>query len=79
MIRLMIAETIGDLKGLSAADKLSLVTEIWEELEGMRESLPVSDEHKRILDERYARHGDKLMPGRTWPEVREQLLKEIGD
>ena len=75
----MISETIGDLKRLSAADKLSLVTELWEELEGMNEALPVSDQHKMILDERYARHGDQTAPGRSWPEVKDRLLNEIGD
>ena len=67
------------LEKLSAADKLSLVTELWEELEGMNEALSVSDQHKMMLDERYARHGEHPEPGKSWPEVKDRLLNEIGD
>lgn len=75
----MISETIRGLEKLSAADKLSLVTELWEELEGMNEALSVSDQHKMMLDERYARHGEHPEPGKSWPEVKDRLLNEIGD
>ncbi len=75
----MISETIGNLKRLSAADKLSLVTELWEELEGMNEVLPVSDQHKMILDERYARHGEHSAPERSWLEVKDRMLGKTGD
>jgi hypothetical protein len=61
---------IGGLAKLSAADRLSLVTELWEELEGMNEALSVSDQHKMILDGRYARRGEHPEPGKSWPEVK---------
>ena len=72
-----IVEKIPGLRQLSVADKLSLVAEVWEELEGMGESLPVTEEQKRILDARFARHGENPEPGRPWPEVKDRLLARI--
>ena len=75
----MILEKMPALQQMSVEDKLSLVSEIWEELEGIGEKLPVSDEQKRILDERFARNGEDPDPGSSWPEVKERLLGGLGE
>ncbi len=73
----MIAEKFPGLQNMSAADKLSLVTEIWEDLEGINEKLTVPEEHQQLLDQRYAEHGDNLSPGSSWKDVKERLLSRI--
>jgi len=73
----VIVEKFPDIQQLSAADKLSLVGELWEELEGLRGGLPVTEEQKRTLDERFARHGSEPEPGAPWPEVKQRLLNGI--
>lgn len=73
----MIADKIPVIQRFSAADKLSLVTELWEELEGMGSDLPVAEDQKRLLDERFARHGEDPNPGSSWSEVKGRLLKKI--
>lgn len=70
----VIADKFPDIQQLSAADKLSLVGELWEELEGLKDGLPVTEEQKRTLDERFERHSDEVEPGSSWAEVKERLL-----
>lgn len=77
MVAAMIVEKIPAVSELSVADKLALATELWEELEGMGGNLPVSDDQKRILDERFTRHGENPAPGSSWTEVKERLLGKI--
>lgn len=74
----MIAEKIPAIQELSVEDKVSLAAELWEELERLGTDLPVSEEQRRILDERYGRHGDATNPGRSWDEIKGDLLKRIG-
>ncbi len=73
----MITERIPEVQDLSPTDKLSLASELWEELEGMGNDLPISDEHKRVLDARYARHGDDPAAGSSWEQIKERLLCKI--
>ena len=73
----MITERIPEVQELSPTDKLSLASELWEELEGMGKDLPVSGEHKRALDARYARHGDDPAAGSSWGQVKERLFRKI--
>ena len=75
----MISEKIPAVSALSAADKLTLATELWEELDRAGENLPVSADQKDLLDERYACHGDSPSPGSSWAEVKERLLNRIGE
>jgi putative addiction module component (TIGR02574 family) len=70
----MITERIPGVQELSAAGKLSLASELWEELEGLGNELPISETHKRALDARYARHGDDPSAGSSWEQVKDRLL-----
>lgn len=73
----VIAEKFPDIQQLSAADKLSLVGELWEELEGLKDGIPVTEEQKRTLDERFKRHGEETNPGAYWAEVKQRLLDRV--
>ena len=73
----MITERLPEVQGLSPTDKLSLASELWEELEGMGNDLSISDEHKRLLDAMYARRGDDPDAGSSWEQVKERLLSKI--
>lgn len=73
----MNTEPIPEVQELSPTVKLSLASELWEELEGMGNDLSISDEHKRVLDARYAGHGDDPAVGSSWGRVKERLLRKI--
>ena len=59
---------------LPAADKLELIGKIWDSIE-LRD-IELTDEHRRILDERLRRYEANSTEGRSWEEVKADLFKK---
>ena len=70
----MIAETIPQLKTLSAEEKLILVGELWDELAAHPNAFPPREDHIKILQERlenYRQHPEDTV---AWAEVKARIL-----
>ncbi len=70
----MILETIPEVARLSAAQKLLLVSELWDDLAAHSTEVPVSREQIAELDRRLEAH--RRDPGQmtTWEAIRQRIL-----
>ncbi len=70
----MILETIPDVKRLTPAQKLLLVTELWDDLAAHPTEVPVSREQIAELDRRMADY--RCDPSRvtTWEAIQQRIL-----
>jgi putative addiction module component (TIGR02574 family) len=62
---------------LSVEERLELATTLWDSVDREADELPLTDEHKRILDERLAaaeRHPDGWL---DWDEAKERVLASL--
>lgn len=61
------------LGGLSPAERLSLIEELWESLSADPEQVPVTDPQKADLDKRLAAFRANPKAGSSWEEVKARL------
>ena len=57
--------------------RIAFVQELWDRIAQDPDRVPVPNEHKRILDERLSAYQLNPQPGRSWSEVRNQLLVKL--
>jgi putative addiction module component (TIGR02574 family) len=69
-------EIIEQLRGLDTDDKLDLLYRLWDEIAEELESRPASEATRRFLDDRLRDIEADPRPGRSWDEVRGDLLPE---
>ena len=74
----MITEKIPGLQKLSDPEKLLLINELWDSLAEGKDTLPVPESHKRILDERLREHEENPEEGSSWEEVKSRIRIESG-
>ena len=55
--------------------RIAFVQELWDRIAQEPKNVPIPDEHKRILDERLSAYRANPQSGRSWSEVRDQLLR----
>ncbi len=70
----MILETIPDVNRLTAAEKLLLVGELWDDLAAHPTEIPVSREHIAELDQRmdeYRRNPNQVT---SWEDIQHRIL-----
>ena len=65
-----------DLQGLSAADRLRLIEDLWETFEADPGSLPFSEEHAQKIDQRLSEWQANPTAGEFWPEVRRRITQK---
>lgn len=70
----MILETIPELKRLTAAEKLLLVGELWDELASHPAEVPVSQETIAELDRRMADYRENPDKVTSWEAIRKRVL-----
>lgn len=70
----MILELHPELQRLSPADKLMLVTELWDDLAAHPEDVPVAPEWIAELDRRMEAYRQDPTQGTTWEDVKARLL-----
>jgi putative addiction module component (TIGR02574 family) len=70
----MILEQHPDLRQLSPADKLSLVTELWDDLASHPNEIPVTPEQIAELDRRMAAYRKDPTQVTTWEAIKTRIL-----
>jgi putative addiction module component (TIGR02574 family) len=70
----MILEQHPDLRRLSPADKLSLVTELWDDLASQPNEIPVTPEQIAELDRRMAAYRQDPTQVTTWEAIKTRIL-----
>jgi putative addiction module component (TIGR02574 family) len=66
-----------EFDALPSDERIAYVQELWDRIAQAPSRLPISDEHKRILDERLDAYEANPEPGRPWGEVRDDILKKL--
>ena len=61
------------LEGLSVAERMLLVEQIWDSIAAEQESLPLTQAQKDELDRRLAAYEADPTAGSTWEEVKARL------
>lgn len=67
-----IAEIPPEILALSVPDRIELVARIWDSISEESE-IGLSDEHRRMLEERLAEHRLDSDAGESWDKVKAQL------
>lgn len=70
----MIVETIPQIESLSASEKMTLISEIWEGMKVDSEEVEISDELKAELDRRWEHYQANPDTAQPWEEVKKRLL-----
>ena len=67
-------EKIPELRTLSASEKLTLVTELWEDLASQPEDIPITSEQIAEVDRRLEEYRRNPSRGSSWEEVKARIL-----
>ena len=67
-------ERIPELRALSPADKLALVTELWDDLASNPEDIPVTPAQIAEVEWRLEEYRKNPDVGSTWEEVKARIL-----
>ena len=66
-----------EFESLSLEERIRYVQDLWDYITNDSPSIPVPEEHKRVLDERLKAYRENPDAGRPWGEVREELLDKL--
>jgi putative addiction module component (TIGR02574 family) len=67
-------ERIPGLRTLSASDKLTLVTELWDDLASKPEDIPITPEQIAEVDRRLEEYRQNPGLGSSWEDVKARIL-----
>ena len=67
-------EKIPELRTLSASDKLTLVTELWDDLASKPDDIPITPEQIAEVDRRLEEYSQNPGLGSSWEEVKARIL-----
>lgn len=67
-----------NVEGLSATEKLQLVDEIWASIANELNQAEVTNEEKRLLDERWARYEQNPASALTFEELKAKIRDARG-
>ena len=67
-------EKIPELRTLLASEKLTLVTELWEDLASQPEDIPITSEQIAEVDRRLEEYRRNPSLGSSWEEVKARIL-----
>jgi putative addiction module component (TIGR02574 family) len=67
-------EKIPELRKLSASDKLTLATELWNDLASNPEDIPITPEQIAEVDRRLEEYRKNPDLGSSWEEVKARIL-----
>ena len=62
---------------LSQGEKIRLVQELWDEVAGETENLPLTEAQRRLLDERIQQHERNPADVETWEKVKKDVIGEL--
>jgi len=63
-----------DIAKLPAAERLDLISELWDSLSP--DKVPVPESHRRALDEALSEYEFDPNGGQSWQEVRDELFRK---
>ena len=64
---------------LNAKEKFEYLQDLWDYVAADSSKMPVPDWHRRILDERLEEYHAASDEGKSWPQVRDQLMRELAE
>ena len=64
---------------LTPDEKVQYIQDLWDYVVADVSKVPVPDWHCRILNERLAEYHAAPHEGTPWPQVRDQLLRELAE
>jgi putative addiction module component (TIGR02574 family) len=59
--------------------RIAFVQELWDRIAENPARVPVPETHRRILDQRLKEYRADPSGGRTWAEIRDELLAKLRD
>ena len=65
-----------DIKQLSVAERLDLISVLWDSIPNSLEELPIPEWHREELERRLADANSNPKAGIPWDEVRQRLRKK---
>lgn len=66
-----------NFRKLSADEKIRLLQDLWDEIAEDTTGIPLSESHRRLLDERLREHNENPNDVETWETVRDDILGEL--
>lgn len=74
----MKAINVTDALELSIPERIQLVEEIWDTIADQEEAVELTEEEKKILDERLDAYHRDPKAGSSWKEVYRRIIKKHG-
>ncbi|MBI3372875.1 MAG: addiction module protein [Betaproteobacteria bacterium] len=68
---------IQNFRRLSAAEKIRLVQQLWDEIADQAAELPLTDAQKQLLDELIDEHEANSDDAEPWEQVRDEILRKL--
>jgi putative addiction module component (TIGR02574 family) len=62
---------------LSSSEKIRLLQELWDEVADEAARQPLSESHRRLLDERLREHDENPDDAVPWDKVRDDILSKL--
>jgi len=66
-----------EFKELSAKARIEYVQDLWDFIARSPGQVPIPEAHKRVLDQRLAAYEANPDQGKSWGEVRENILTKL--
>lgn len=74
----MSAQTIAEnFRMLSAEEKIRVLQDLWDEIAEDAATLPISESHRKLLDERLRQHEESPDDLESWETARDDILGEL--
>ena len=64
---------------LTSDEKVLYVQDLWDYVVADASKVPVPEWHRRILDKRLEEYHAAPNEGKPWPQVRDQLLRDLAE
>jgi len=68
---------IESFRKLSSSEKIRLVQELWDEIAEEAARMPLSESHRRLLDQRLQQHEENPDDVEPWEKARDDVLREL--
>lgn len=66
-----------DLKKLSKSEKILLINDLWDDVAGSEDDMPLSENTEELLDRRYEAFQATPNEGLPWAEVKKKIRAEL--
>jgi len=72
------AQTIVEgFRKLPSAERIRLLQDLWDEVADEAAGMPLSESHRRLLDERIQQHREDPGDVEPWEKTRDDILREL--